>query len=234
MTGNGLNNLLNGRSGSDTLAGLTGNDTYVFDQPIAAEIDVINEIGGQGVDTLDFGSITSDLTLNLGLATVQNVHVNRALRLSSAGAIENAIGGSGNDTLTGNAGHNVLSGNDGNDSLFGSTGFDTLLGGNGLDTLSGGDGDDLLVAGRTNHDKAVDSLIAIRAKWSEAVPFATRFTNLRTGTGASSISLVANSNVFDDGGSLDTLTGDAGVDWYFRALSDVVTDLGGELFDLLT
>ena len=113
---------------------------------------------------MDFGSSTSNLFLNLGLATVQNVQANRTLRLSSGGAIENAIGGSGNDTLTGNAGHNVLSGNDGNDSLFGSGGFDTLLGGNGLDTLSGGDGDDLLVAGRTDHDKAVDSMIAIRKK----------------------------------------------------------------------
>ena len=54
------------------------------------------------------------------------------------------------------------------------------------------------------------------------------------GSGSSSITLVANANVVDDGGSLDTLTGDAGVDWYFRALSDVVTDLGGELVDLLT
>ena len=47
LTGNSQHNLLGGRSGSDTLAGLTGDDTYVFDQPIAAEDDVINEIGGQ-------------------------------------------------------------------------------------------------------------------------------------------------------------------------------------------
>src|SRR5207237_9272354 len=48
--------------------------------------------------------------------------------------IENAIGGSGNDTTTGNSADNTLTGNGGNDTLTGGTGNDTIDGGTGTDT----------------------------------------------------------------------------------------------------
>lgn len=61
--------------------------------------------------------------------------------------IENATGGSGNDTVTGNAVANKLIGNAGNDRLEGGGGTDTLIGGSGSDALSGGAGNDLLLGG---------------------------------------------------------------------------------------
>jgi len=70
--------------------------------------------------------------------------------------IENAIGGSGADTifgnevanvLTGNAGNDILNGLDGDDTLNGGLGDDSLNGGNGSDRLSGGDGVDTLRGG---------------------------------------------------------------------------------------
>jgi len=54
--------------------------------------------------------------------------------------IENALGGSGADWLTGNAAANTLFGNSGADFLSGNAGNDTLQGGNGNDTLDGGAG----------------------------------------------------------------------------------------------
>ena len=57
--------------------------------------------------------------------------------------IENAIGGSGNDTMIGNEVDNVLTGNAGNDTLNGNAGNDTLNGGVGADSMSGGTGNDL-------------------------------------------------------------------------------------------
>ena len=48
--------------------------------------------------------------------------------------IENATGGSGNDTITGNSAANTLTGGSGNDSLTGGTGNDTISGGDGTDT----------------------------------------------------------------------------------------------------
>jgi serralysin len=56
--------------------------------------------------------------------------------------IEDAVGGSGNDTLAGNAADNGLRGNAGADLLRGLDGADTLDGGQGNDTLAGGEGAD--------------------------------------------------------------------------------------------
>ncbi len=61
--------------------------------------------------------------------------------------IENAIGGSGSDTLTGNNYNNGLFGNNGNDVLVGNAGNDFLSGGLGVDTLRGGLGIDTLNGG---------------------------------------------------------------------------------------
>jgi len=59
--------------------------------------------------------------------------------------IENAVGGSGNDTLTGNEVDNNLFGSFGNDVLIGNGGNDTLAGSFGIDTITGGNGADLFV-----------------------------------------------------------------------------------------
>jgi serralysin len=66
---------------------------------------------------------------------------------NEASLIENAIGGGGNDSITGNNAGNILYGNDGNDRLDGLSGNDLLVGGNGRDTLVGGDGRDTLDGG---------------------------------------------------------------------------------------
>jgi len=56
--------------------------------------------------------------------------------------IENAVGGDGNDTITGNEVSNQLEGGGGLDTLNGGAGDDTLIGGLGLDVLTGGAGAD--------------------------------------------------------------------------------------------
>ncbi|MCR6501849.1 M10 family metallopeptidase C-terminal domain-containing protein [Shinella sp. CPCC 101442] len=68
--------------------------------------------------------------------------------------IENATGGSGNDTIRGNQAVNSISGNNGADALFGLDGNDTLNGGAGADQLDGGNGNDTLLGGA-----AADTLI---------------------------------------------------------------------------
>ena len=61
--------------------------------------------------------------------------------------IENAIGGDGNDSLTGSTGANRLFGMRGNDTVGGDAGNDTLDGGDGNDSMGGGDGNDRQVGG---------------------------------------------------------------------------------------
>ena len=105
---------------------------------------------GGGDDTIDAslysGTQVIDLTpgaYSSVLGLTDNIAVALSAGSGSAGGpgsdyIENAIGGGGDDTLTGNAGANLLVGNDGADTLLGMTGADTLQGGAGDDLLDGG------------------------------------------------------------------------------------------------
>jgi len=67
--------------------------------------------------------------------------------------VDNAIGGSGNDSLVGNAIANVLHGAGGNDTLVGGTGVDVLTGGDGADNFVFASGDSSAASG---HDQITD------------------------------------------------------------------------------
>ncbi len=131
-TGNALANVITGGAGVDTLTGLGGDDTYVVTTG-----DVINEVAGGGLDT-----VQASETYTLG-AELEN------LVLTGAAAI-NGTGNGLNNTITGNTAANVLNGELGNDTLNGGDGNDTLNGGDGNDTLNGQDGLDILNGGIGN------------------------------------------------------------------------------------
>ncbi len=143
LFGNSLNNTLTGGVGNDRLIGAGGNDlllggadndTYIFVPTTIAEADQVNENPNEGVDTLSFAFLTTDVVVDLGLTSAQTVHVNRTLTLNSAVVIENIFGGTGADMLTGNSLNNTLSGGAGNDRLIGGAGNDLLVGGVNDDT----------------------------------------------------------------------------------------------------
>ena len=73
--------------------------------------------------------------------------------------IENAVGGNGNDTLTGNSAGNSLNGYNGNDTLFGGVGNDYMIGGAGNDRLFGAVGNDYLIGGAGNDTFAFNSAL---------------------------------------------------------------------------
>jgi serralysin len=96
-----------------------------------------------GNDTIDYHSSSANQRINLNPETFSNVMgLVGNLMIARDVTIENAIGGSGNDTLIGNGAANRLVGNAGNDSLIGNGGDDTLTGGAGDDQVSGGAGGD--------------------------------------------------------------------------------------------
>ena len=134
MTINGASLVLSGIQ-SRTLAGGAGNDSYGFNADAALGLYTLDETLG-GTDKIDFSlTTTNGVSIDLGLSSVQVVHAtNLSLNLGSGTTIENAIGGSGNDTLTGNTLANVLTGNIGNDTLKGAGGNDSSIGGLGDDT----------------------------------------------------------------------------------------------------
>jgi Ca2+-binding RTX toxin-like protein len=100
--------LINGTAGNDTL-NLVSNGTALTSVAggTASNVEAIRVDLGGGSDTLSFVGSTTDLTINLGGAIPG---------LTSYTGVENAIGGSGDDTLMGAAGVvNVLDGGLGND-----------------------------------------------------------------------------------------------------------------------
>ncbi|RIK78198.1 MAG: hypothetical protein DCC68_15775 [Planctomycetota bacterium] len=98
--------------------------------------------GGGGVNTLAYTAFTTPVTVNLstlsgtGFANVLNV--------------QNVVGGTVGDSITGNNADNQLEGRNGNDTLVGLGGNDILIDGTGSDSLDGGDGDDTFRIGHTS------------------------------------------------------------------------------------
>ncbi len=97
---------------------------------------------GGGNDTIDWSNQSSAATIDLNAGQWSylgparwdgQAYTQQNLTIAYNAVIENATGGSGNDTLLGNSVGNTLNGGAGNDSLSGGSGNDTLTGGVGRD-----------------------------------------------------------------------------------------------------
>jgi Ca2+-binding RTX toxin-like protein len=117
LTGDANVNRLSGSNGNDTLKGGGGADT----------LD-----GGIGIDTVRYGDSASGVTVALLTGTGSSGTAEDDTLIS----IENIVGSSHADTLTGDDEDNVLSGSGGDDWLKGGGGADTLDGGLGNDTAT--------------------------------------------------------------------------------------------------
>lgn len=110
----------------------SGSEIYNFAQnrnPILCIYD------SAGIDTLDLSGWSTDSLVSLVEGTFSDCNsMTSNISIARNTVIENAITGSGRDTLTGNAADNQLNAGDGNDQLTGGGGDDTQIGGNGTDT----------------------------------------------------------------------------------------------------
>jgi Ca2+-binding RTX toxin-like protein len=132
-----------------------GNDTYTFDPTTPFYRTLWDAAGTDTITVANFTrgcvidlqpghfstlSIVSDaLPKGYTGGTTANYDGTDNLAIAFGCTIENAIGGSGNDTLTGNTANNQLSGGAGDDALNGGLGNDVIDGGDGIDiaVLSG-------------------------------------------------------------------------------------------------
>lgn len=99
-----------------------------------------------GNDWLDLSKYHVDQKIDLNEGAFSDVGgLKGNLSIAYDTVIENAIGGSQDDIMTGNDINNCLLGKDGNDTLYGRDGNDSLYGGQGDDKLYGEAGNDILL-----------------------------------------------------------------------------------------
>ena len=121
-------------------------------------------IDGGGIDTVDFSGFSDNQTIRLAAESYSDIGGRIGnMGIARGTVIENATGGSGDDTIIGNAVANTLRGGLGKDVMRGEGGKDYLSGGGGADELHGGSGNDSLYGGlgkdRLYGDGGADRLI---------------------------------------------------------------------------
>jgi hypothetical protein len=201
-------------------------DVRLVPDPLNRGRNVLVVIGTRKSDTIglrrDDGDV--EVTLNGDFHAFDGLAVHRVAafgmegndRILSALPIGTLLdGGRGADTLTGGNGNDILLGGNGADLLSGGGGRDLLVGGNGVDQLIGGADDDLLIGGRTTYDQDQLALALILAEWTSSRTYAQRRDNLIAGTG---VPRLAPAQITD--GFADVLTGDAGLELFFRSAGD--------------
>jgi Ca2+-binding RTX toxin-like protein len=110
LSGDTFANTLSGNDGRDLLTGGGGAD--ILD-------------GGAGADTASYRDKSASVVLTLNGATNATVTIGGVAE-DTLRNIENVLGGTGDDRLTGDAAANLLSGGGGNDVLDGGAGSDTF------------------------------------------------------------------------------------------------------------
>jgi serralysin len=216
---------------------------------------------GNGTDTYDFSNYTSDLEIDLAPGGWSDFHSGQLAHLSIANdiyargnvfnalqfegdtrsLIENATGGSGDDTIRGNSANNVLTGNGGNDWLIGLEGNDRLVGGGGADVLEGGVGGDelsggagfdfasyehaatgvyaslmspALNSGEAFHDMYIGIEGLIGSAHNDTLIGNGSANTLRGGRGNDTLSGLGGADILDGGAGNDSLRGGAGNDTF--------------------
>jgi RTX calcium-binding nonapeptide repeat (4 copies) len=139
ISGTSADDVICAGGGNDTVNGLGGNDTLL------GEGDNDTLLGGVGNDTLDGAAGTDTASYSASLTAVTaSLATNSSTGEGSDTflGVENLLGSSKADTLTGSAANNKLTGGGGADTEQGGLGNDQVIGSGGADTLKGGDGDD--------------------------------------------------------------------------------------------
>ena len=195
LIGNGLNNILNGLAGADTMNGGVGNDTYFVD-------DVGDVVIEGSTSPTEIDTALSWISYTLG----SNVE---ALTLL----------GSGNLNGTGNALNNVITGNWGQNILDGGAGADTLIGGGGNDTYVVDNTGDVIIENSTVVGE-IDTVNAsvnynLGANVENVVLTGTANINANGNTLNNVLTGNSGNNVLNGSTGLDTMIGGAGDDTYY-------------------
>jgi len=207
LSGDSLVNRLEGGAGNDILKGGNGKD--ILD-------------GGTGSDTVDYSDKIVAVTLTLSGATPAVVKINKSSE-DTISNFENAIGGSGNDLLTGDGLVNRLEGGAGDDVLKGAGGNDVLDGGDGIDTA---DYSDKAAAVSVTLAGATPVMVLVNGVAEDTI---SNVESVVGGSGNDTLTGDALANRFLGGAGNDVLEGGEGIDTadYSDKTAAVVVTLAG-------
>ena len=198
LIGSAFDDTLTGDGGDNAIEGGAGNDT------------IDGGANGTGGDAASYESATTAVTVDLNIqGTAQNT--GSSTGMDTLIGIENVVGGSLGDTLTGSTGNNTLIGGAGNDTLAGLDGDDILRGGFGQDTLLGGAGNDLLEGSFANDiiDGGADTDTADFGGFGGGITVNLNTTTAQN-TGAGGMDTITNVENLIGGEFSDRFTGNTG------------------------
>jgi hypothetical protein len=216
----------------ENLVGGSGVDVFHF----VGAGNVTGSLDGGGAPAhqgnwLDYSGLTTPVAVNLQTGSATGVAGGAAGKVTN---IQNVHGGNGGNTLTGNAQGNIFIGGTGADNLTGGTGASILIGDTGADSVTGGSGGDILIGDSTSFDAMNTAnelaLMSILAEWQSADSYATRFTDINTGTGGGlngTAKLNFGTTVQADAAA-DTVTAAPSaqaLDWFFQGAGDILVNV---------
>ena len=144
------NDILEGGVGADRLDGGGGNDDWASysNSALGVRVHLIFTIAQPDFDVAEGFTANGNEAKGDILTNIENIlGSSKGDWLTGNERDNELVGGTGNDRLEGGTGNDTLYGNEGNDTLIGDAGTDTLSGGVGADTLDGGAGTDTLEGG---------------------------------------------------------------------------------------
>ena len=215
-----------GNVGNDTLTGSLLNDT-LRGGPGGDQLN-----GRDGIDTASYDFSSAAVTVNLATgvntgADAQGDHLN---------SIENIVGSSWNDKLTGDAGNTFIDGGlgfdridggDGDDFIFGRDGGGVLSGGAGNDRVDGGVQADTIYGGLGNDELRVGdgNNTAYGEDGNDILLGASGIDRLYGGAGTDTLDGVTGNDILDGGTGADSMFGGSGAGLYYvDNAGDLVSD----------
>ena len=228
----------------------TGDTTYGFHSNAGRDVfdftknpyPVIAIWDAGGIDTIDASGFSSEQTIDLRQAHFSNIGtLEKNVAIAYGAEIENAIGGSGRNTLIGNEKSNTLVGGSDKDVIDGQGGSDTMIGGNGDDIYVVDRGRSLIAVGDfiVKIDPG-DQIVELDGP-SSGTDTVRSWISYTLGDNLENLELLgtdnidgvgnAKSNMLRGNGGSNTLIGRGGNDYYFVGAGDRIVERAGEGYD---